>query len=274
MPTRSRRSRTACSDQAVDRPALGLLLVGRPRRGPGPAGTPGRRPRRRRGHRRRRLHRALDGVLPGEGRSRDPHRDRRGERGRVRRQRAQRRLVLSAVPRIAGQDRARQLAAGGDRDAARDARHRRRGRTRRRSRGAGRRLGQGRDRGPGPDARPARPCPGGRGPLALLGLRRRGLPPARRRRGERAGGRDLRAGGHLHAALRRDPPGQAGPWAGRAGRGRRGADLRGHAGHQHRAGCGAHSPRRRPRTPRGARHRGVHCAAAQGTGAPSCRCTR
>ena len=108
--TRSRRSLAACKDPPSDGPALGLVVVGQPRRGPGPAGAPGRRPRRRRGHRRCRVHRALDRLLPGEGRARDPHRDRRGERGRVRRQRAQRRLVLGTVPRIPGQDRARQLA--------------------------------------------------------------------------------------------------------------------------------------------------------------------
>ena len=90
----------------------------------------------------------------------------RGARGRgrrVRRVRAQRRLVLGAVPGLAGQ----RLAAlpGADREAALaqhrgDAGHRRRGRPRRRGRGHRRPRRQGRHHQPGPHRRPAAPGPG------------------------------------------------------------------------------------------------------------------
>ena len=88
-----------------------------------------RRRRRRRGDRRRRLHRALDGLLPGRGRPVAADRGARGRDRRLRRLRPQRRLVLGAVPGLAATrwprlgDRGRRAGP-----ARRDARHGRRGR--------------------------------------------------------------------------------------------------------------------------------------------------
>ena len=67
-----------------------------------PAAGAARRPRRRRRDRRRRLHRAVDGLLPGRGRPVAAGRGARGRGRRLRRLGTQRRLVLGAVPGLAG----------------------------------------------------------------------------------------------------------------------------------------------------------------------------
>ncbi len=121
--------------------------------------------------------------------------------------------------------------AGGDRQAATDLQRRdasfgrRTGPCGRRARDRVRpRQGRLPPRGdqPGPPAPPAR----GARLVARVGLRRR-APPAADPRGDVGGGRHpARAGRPLHAALRRDPAGQARPWPRRRARTQGRHDLR------------------------------------------------
>ena len=105
-----------------------LWLDGLARRPAGPPAAPARSGRRRRGHRRGRLHRAVDRLLPAAGRPGDADRGAGAGGRRVRGLGAQRRLVLGVRghgPRAPGPQ---GRAGSGDRAPAGDVRHRRRGR--------------------------------------------------------------------------------------------------------------------------------------------------
>ena len=168
--------------------------------------------------RRRRLHRAVDRLLPGRGGPVAARRRARGRGGRVRRLRAQRRLVLGTVPRASCPP-SRRWAAGTPRSPS----------TGRCARPSTRSPGSPRPRAStrtspraGRSGWPAAPPSSrGRGPRS----RRRGAgaaarttcrssTPRRRRAIVRADGV---AGRDVHPRLRGDPPGAAGA---RAGRGR------------------------------------------------------
>ena len=101
-----------------------------------PVATTRRRPHRRCRHRRRRIHRTVDGAVLARRRSRPARRRRRASPRRVRCQRTQRRVVLGAAAGQPHQPRQPPRADGDDRLAAGDDRH---GRPRRRVRRAQRR---------------------------------------------------------------------------------------------------------------------------------------
>ncbi len=200
-----------------------VVLAEQPRRRPRSAALVGRRYRCGRRDRRRRVHRSVDRVLPGRRRSDAAHRGRRVGDRRLRRVRPQRRLVLRAVPAVRTRAREGARAGSGDRAAPRDVRHRRRSGPRGRGRGHRLRLHQGRHRRAGPVGASARAGPRGGGRVRRV--RARPVPP-RRGGGSPTGGRDECRRWHVHAGLRRDPPGEAGPRPGRRGPASRRHDLR------------------------------------------------
>ena len=182
----------------------------------------------RRGHRRRRLHRTVDGLLPRRSAPRSARRGARDGDRRVRRVRPQRRLVLRAVPDVAGQ-----LAAVGR--GARSAMQRAMHAHRRRGRPGRRRGGHRRHWGKGGTVVVARTPvqlerASGVAEARRWGFGDRGPDAARRRRGTTRCAATRRARRHLHPALRRDPPGTAGARPGPRGRATRCRDLTRHAG--------------------------------------------
>ena len=260
------RSPASCGGQPGDRTGARSRSGGTASARPRPRAPPGRRPRRRRGDRRRRVHGAVDGVLPDPGRARDPHRAHRGERGRVRRQRPQRRMVLRAAsPPPWTRSRAAARAGTPSRCSTRCTTRSTRSGASAAAEGLRHRLGQGRDRGPGPDARCS--CDRAREDEAhwpLLGLRGRRLPVARGRRG--AASEPVRprswAPRTPRTARRSTRPSWPAGWP----RSWTAAGVRIYEGTpaiSDRTGGGAHPVRRRPRAPRRARHGGLHAGLAR-----------
>ncbi len=217
--------------------------------------------RSRRRHRRRRLHRLVDGAALAAGRAVDACRGARVGGVRVGRVGPQRRVGIGVLRRVAGGDGRSPRKGRRCRPAASHARRRRRPRRRRRRRGHRLRLPQGRLADLGDHAAAGGAGAGrGRGG-AGLGFHRRRPPLARRRRGGEADRRGRGAGRRLHAALRPHPPGA--PRARPGGRGRAPwrSRPRGHAGHADRTRTGPHGGGDRARARRGARHRGLHTGA-------------
>ena len=152
-----------------------LVLVPADRR----AGPPGGRcpgPRVRRGDRRRWLHGAVDRVLPEEGPARPADRDPGAGVRRVRRVRAQRRLAVGRVRRLAQAVRRSPGPPGGDRPAARHVPVGRRGHRGGPRGGHRRRHPQGRAGARRDQPRPAAPAARGAVLVAYLGVRG-GRPP-------------------------------------------------------------------------------------------------
>ena len=260
-----RGTRWRCRRERVPR---AQLLAGRRARRPAAAGVARGARRRGRRHRRRRLHGAVDRLLPRQGRP-APACGRGGEgHRRLRRLGAQRRLGLSLLRHPAddaGQEpRPRRRRA----HAARDVRHRRGDRPRLRRGGHRRAVPPGRlavgEHLAGPDAAGAR---GVRDP-EVVPRPGRGLGVAQPRRGARAGaGRGLPRG-DVQPALRERPAGAARARAGGGGGAARRAHLRAHAGPLRRSGRGrdaggqAQRRRRASSPPRATRAR---CPATSGT---------
>ena len=241
-----------------------------------PGDAAARRPRRRRGHRRRRVHRAVDRLLPGQRAARAC-----GSRS------ARRRSPGSARPGA--------TAAGAPRCSRR-----------RWPSWTGWRAGTRRSRCTGPCRTRWTRSAGSPRPRASTATGPRAARcswPARAAQLERAraevaearsygfgeddlrlltaaearehGERDRRARRHVHPALRGDPPGAAGPGPGRGGAAARGQRVRAtpRSPRSRRAGC---APRRgtvraRVRDPG---HRGLHAAACPACTGRSRRCTR
>ncbi len=209
----------------------GFALASHRERRPDAPAAPPRRHRGGRGDRGGGLHRPVDRVLPARDRPRAADRDRRARDRGLRRLRAQRRLVLGAVPAGVQRDRAPPRPSGRGRGAARDARVAGRGGPRGGARGHRGRLRARRDdlactqRGA---AHPGARAGGG------------GAAADRAGGGARAavegGGRGHRAGHagprrHLHAPLRRRASAEARARARGAGRGARRLAVRAHAVH-------------------------------------------
>ena len=210
-----------------------------------PRPAAGRRHRGGRGDRRRRLHRSLDGALPGRGRPVAADRGGRGRGGRLRRVGAQRRLVLGAVPRVAEPrwpgwpGRTAALAQhAAMRDSVDEVARVCCGRGHRRPAGQGRHRrawpAAGRSgRAPSAEVEDAREWGRGEDDLALLDA---GAAAARLRA-------TRHARGDVHPGLRGAAPRPAGPRAGRGRGAARGADRGAHARHGDRARPGADDPR-------------------------------
>ena len=170
---------------------------------------------------------------------------------RVRRLRAQRRLVLGAVPHLAvgAGPPARPRRGGGPLPG--DARHRGRGGPGGGGRGHRLPLGEGRHGRPGPHADAARPGPraGSRRPARSASAPRTSTcsTPDEARRAVRG---DRRARRHVHAALRGDPPGPAGARPGpRGGAARRARSTSARRPSRCAPRPGRHRPRARSRAP-------------------------
>ena len=168
-------------------------------------------------------------------------RDPRGRDRRLRRVRAQRRMVLGAVPGDASRPSPPRSDGSGrspstPRCASRSPRW----------------CGSPRPRASTPTSpRAGRSCWPARARSCTARARRRheaarvrpGRRPARRRRRPAPAQRHRRARRHLHPALRGDAAGEAGAWARRRRRGARRTHLRAHAGHADRARGGTHPAR-------------------------------